>query len=288
MLSGDTWGMSARTPGARIKSARSQTEYSQTELGQLAGISQSRLSALENERRPPSADEWQRLARWLPLGPLDSPSTLSLPLPRSIWRVRQKELSAFGQCPPSVRELAAKKSFGQVAVQRQAEAERLHDPALVARFLSEAGLDSGHEHRMWVDLMAEGGKPCWFRPLKAGFDRLCVVDRDTRRNASDRRLACLDAAGPNTDWLLWPQVTLDARQAYYRLDALAKVCMGDLSLWLDLEIDGEGHDSQFDQRRSLHLGLPTLRLLRAELCRPNVLALLESRASVLFERRKAS
>jgi hypothetical protein len=187
-----------------------------------------------------------------------------------------------------VREYAAKKSFGALAVRRATEAASLHDPVLIARFLSESSLDSGHEHRLWTDLMADGGAPCWFRPLKAGFDALCVVDSSSKRNLSDRRLACLDLAGKIFDWLLWPQVTLDARQAYYRLDALACVHRDGERHWLNVEVDGEGHDSEFDERRALHLGLLTVRLKRADLATPHILERLEPKVVELLERRWAA
>jgi DNA-binding XRE family transcriptional regulator len=279
--------MNKQTPGDRLKAARKMADMKQAQVARLTGISQSRLSALESGRRPCSVDEWLRLRACLPLGPLDLPEKLVLPTPRPMWRATAPERTTSGQCAPSVREFAAKKSFGQLAVQAGAQAARLHNPALIAKFFSDAGLDSGHEHRFWTQLMAEGGAPCWFRPLKAGFEDLCVVQRETKKNLSDRRLPCLDVAGKTWDWLLWPQVTIDARQAYYRLDALAKVQRNGESHWLNLEIDGEGHDSEFDHRRARHLGLPTVRLKRAELALPNAFKVLESKVADLLDQTKA-
>lgn len=61
-----------------------------------------------------------------------------------------------------------------------------------------------------------------------------------------------------TDWLAILQVTV-LTPARYRLDGLV-VALRPRRVFLDLEIDGGGHDGRFDSHRTRNLGLGVLRL----------------------------
>lgn len=135
------------------------------------------------------------------------------------------------------------------------------DAPLTLRFLTTVRLDSAYEAMFWMLLLAEGGRPCRYTLLKAGFRLHRVVD-DRRNTAGDARQPCLQL-GQNV--LLFPQVSLDVRKAYYRLDVLALVVRRGRRLWVNIEIDGSGHAGDLDEQRQADLGLPTLRLEKSRL-----------------------
>ncbi len=114
-----------------------------------------------------------------------------------------------------------------------------------------------------------------------------MVDPKTKAIISDLRLPCLQFASTSCKWLLFPQVTLDARKALYRLDALACVIHDGQRHWIDVEVDGPGHDSAFDKEREGLLGVATLRIDRNDLRRRDMLEVLEQRLLPLLALRDA-
>jgi hypothetical protein len=126
------------------------------------------------------------------------------------------------------------------------------DAAVCLKFLQEARTDSGVEAQLWMLLLAEGGQPGCFSPMRAGFRRLAVVHGQSREVIGDLRLPCLTMDTEHWFAMLFPQVTLDARRAFYRLDALVGVWAARQRLWLNLEVDGQGHRSAFDSQRQSH------------------------------------
>lgn len=279
--------MNKHTFGSLLRATRKKHNLSQTALGAEVGLSQSRLSQFESDSRSPTPEEWQRLRECLNLDPNDLPAKLLLPYPDPIWRVALPELSLAGERPLSTRHHAARKTYGAIVDRRLAQAKSQTDPVLVEKFLNQASTESGHEYFLWVQLLAIGGKPCWLAPVRAGFRALGIVDRHSKRAINDLRHPCLQAAGPGADWLLFPQPTLDARRTYYRLDALAVLRYGGERHWIDLELDGQGHNPEWDDERQRLLSLPTVRLSTAEIATPDIMATLEAKAFEVLRRKKA-
>lgn len=268
--------MNKDTPGALLRRARIKCNLTQAELGTKVGLSQSRISRLETGRGNPTEQEWTRLRECLHLRPGVSPS-LTRPIPSKIWHARKPQLGDRNERPPSVRMHAAKKSFGPIVEQRLRQLLAREDAELCQAFLREAAPESGHEYFLWLTLLAAGGRPCWFSPFRAGFRALGVVESKTKLGISDLRLPCLELQATDTTWLLYPQVTLDARKSYYRLDALASVLISGKRSWLNLEVDGQGHHGEWDALREQHLDILTLRLSPADLAVGNLVALLEAK-----------
>lgn len=250
--------------------------WSQDKLAEAMGIQQSRISKLELGQRPISEDEWLRLCHHLQSsGTL--PKRRPLPYPEPSWRVRPPELFLQGDVPLSARVNRARKTFGS-EVDRCLRVIRQRDDATLSfKFLNDACLDSGDEGMFWLLALAGGGRACWYPLSKAGFRQHRAVDASGNRSVSDLRLPCLEASREESSLLMFPQVRLDVRRAYYRLDALCCVRSGKRRCWVNLEIDGQGHDPEFDAQRQAHLDLPTVRLTRADLKRPDLLDEMERR-----------
>lgn len=278
-------GMSKITPGAALRVARKLAGLTQAELGRRAGIGQSRISKFERDQRTPSALEWDRLGSCLELGGVVAPERGPRRLPRAIWRVSRPALRRVGERSAAAREAAARKTFGRLVNARYERALAIHPPEDLTLFLAQACLESSHEFMFWLQLLAESGAICWYSPLRAGFREHGVVDAASRRNISDSPLPGLDLRGPASDWLLFPQVSLQTARGCYRLDVLACRLIGKQRVWFNIEVDGAGHDAEFDLRRQSHLGLPTIRLTREQVGESNLLRLLESLAAAVVETR---
>lgn len=273
--------MSAETLGRRLQKARRYRQWSQSVLAQLTGISRGRLSHFENDRRQPTLDESERLHRCLALRsrPKAAPT---LPFPGKSWRRCAPPVKFEKKRTIYTRLLAARKSFGQIVNDKLEIVHSRNDRRFSELFLKQARLDSGHELLFWVQLLAAGGKPCWLAPLRVGFRSCPVVHPDSKICIADVRHPCLELTGDRWSSLLFPQLTLDARRSYFRLDALACVRSGGRRRWINVEIDGEGHDPSYDEDRQRLLGLLTVRLNRVEITYPSMLALLQAKLLSVF------
>ena len=267
--------------GAAIRKARKKLQLTQHDLASKVGLSQSRISRLETGRDTPDQNEWAKLAACLNLWPAQVPPKLERPIPSQDWHKPKPAILVAGDRPTQVRENAARNHYGAVVDKLLRQVHSREDWRLCEDFLREAAPESGHEYFLWLRLLAAGGKPCWFSLFRAGFRASAVVESSSKIAIGDVRLACLRVDGPGISWLLYPQVTLDARKSYDRLDALASLRTAEKQLWVDLEVDGRGHDPEWDEQRQQHLDLPTLRLTPAELKAPDLLSLLEQKAREL-------
>jgi hypothetical protein len=202
-------------------------------------------------------------------------------LSSTIWRAPTPEFRRLRGKPLAARLHGARQTYGAIVDRRMRAIFSRADERLCLKFLQQAGLDSGDESLYWSQLLALGARPAWYSLAKSGFDHLRAVDPETLKTLDSVRRPCLQL-NLRRQLLLFPQVTLDARKGYYRLDALVCVLVSGRRVWLDLEIDGSGHRGEFDERREKALGLPTLRLTPAEIGSENLLEILEGKLLALL------
>ena len=265
----------------RLLLAREKRQWRQSTLCLKATIPSSRLSRLEGGTRYPTEDEWRRLSALLDLGPYQPPPPeLAAP---STWKATQPLLCWSSEKPLLSRVFAARRTFGPRVDAAIAQVRSREDAEVVEHFLHRSCLDSGHEYFFWLLLLTGGGLPRWFSPLKAGYRARSVVDRSSGRTAGDLRHPCLLYQLTAAKLMLFPQVTLETRRGQFRLDALVCVKVGRTRFWLDLEIDGGGHDPTYDRDRQATLELPTVRLQTADLRRDEFLELFEMHITTLVK-----
>lgn len=278
--------MSNATTGQLLRKRRESRGLSQRKVEQLTGIPQYLLSRFENNKRPPTQKEWDLLRHLLGLPARAPEPPKARPRPSPCWKVPAPALSSAGMKAFSARAFRARQSFSRQWERAFAVVRSRADASLSLRFLNDAALDSGHEAMFWVLALAEGGKACWYAPCRAGFRKFVIVDRsEKRRVASDVRHPCLEIVRDDYKLLLFPQMRVLRRSSLYILDALACVRSGPRRLWANVEIDGGGHDGEFDHLRQEHLGLPTLRLRKADLAAPQALRNVEKRLLELLEKK---
>ena len=227
-------------------------------------IDRRRLSQMELGKRQPSQEELVRLAE---LGVLQEfrrePRTNRCF--RSRWVQPPRACDRQGERPLDARIAAAKKAFpGQIG----ALLSRLGDNEERGRkmdFLRNACLESGEELRFWLEFCAEGSKVHWLAPCRTGFRKLPILDPKTQEVVSDVRFPGLAFELEGLQILAFPQLTMTARGYTYRLDALLGVMTGGGRAWINVEVDGAGHVTQFDAERQERLGLLTIRITTDDL-----------------------
>ncbi len=122
------------------------------------------------------------------------------------------------------------------------------------RFLAAAPSDSALETVNCLLELRRGAQFCLASPQEVGFDRFPVVHRSGSRVVGHCRVPAL----VTQEWLLLLQVCV-LTPARYRLDGLV-VVLRPRRVFLNLEIDGQGHDERFDKQRTRALGLGVVRL----------------------------
>lgn len=262
------------TPGELIREMRLKNGWTQKKLGELIGVRQNRISKLEKGQRPVSETEWQQLSPYLESQD-DLPTRRKLPYPAELWRVRPPEAYLQGDVTLSSRVNRARKTFGNIVDRCLRAIYKRDDAPLSIKFLNDACLDSGDEGMLWLLGLAGEGRACWYALSKAGFRRHRVVDAALKKTISDIRRPCLEINRDKYAVLMFPQVRLQTARAWYRLDALCCVRKGNKRCWINVEVDGPGHDPESDGPRQRHIGLPTLRYTRADLKRQDFLETME-------------
>ena len=260
--------------GKLIRKARRRRNWTQTAVSRSTAICQGRLSQIENGQRLPSEPELERLRVLLGLETREIQKA-DLPYPSKSWRVAPPVAFSRSEHPVQARFHAARKRFGPLLFQNLCRVQHRPDHRLSQCFLEQAGLDSGYEYLFWLRLLAVGGQACWIAPVKAGFRQKSIVDSKTKCFVGDVRHPAIELIRGKFACLFFPQPTVETRGRYYRLDALVCYRHDRRRLWVDLEIDGLGHDSAFDDERQNFLGLRTVRLSPSDLISEEFLENLE-------------
>ncbi len=256
--------MKTQLAGIQIKAARLAKQWRASLLARHTGISRSRLSKFESGLSYPNPVEWCVLREHLDLGPYPKKRRLELPPVRRRW-FPLEPASARAERPFAVRLSAARRYFGHLADRALVTIRARQDEELCFEFLERALLESGPEAMFWMILLASGATPGRHSPNRAGFRKFSILDTQGSEVRGDLKRPCLDLNLPEWEVLFFHQVTLDTRTRIYRLDALACVWSLRNRIWLNIEIDGHGHDGTYDRERQSLLELPTVRISMEEL-----------------------
>lgn len=279
--------MNKLSSGVLIKAARQKQQLSQIDLCRITKLTPPRLSKLENDLLYPTRDEWQRLNLFLSLGNYVPREQINKPCPPGAWKAGTPVLNRDSERSLAARLYASQKSFAKLTNKAIISIKNRPDMEVCERFLQQALLESGYEYLFWVRLLAAGGRPGWYSPSKAGYRDLAVVDRKSKKQAGDLKHPCLSLESRDYDALFFPQVTLDTRKTYYRLDALVCIRWNRRRIWVDVEVDGPGHNGEFNRIRQRDLRLETLRLTKTELSAPCLVESLNHKFKPMLDLRQA-
>jgi transcriptional regulator with XRE-family HTH domain len=235
------------TPDEILKKTRKQQGLTLQKLGAEVGIDFRRLSEYERAVVRPDLGGATRLAHRLalPVWKLLEPAIPWEPNCESNFRQRT-EWEQPRDRPTQVR-------IGQ-AYKRYPDLMRylsLLGPAWGDAFLRTLVCDSAEELLGWQHALTLDVRPGRVRPQMVGFDAMPVRDPESKRAVGHRHFPCLAVQ----NILLIPQLPVYTQGQYYRLDAAVKVG----KVWVNLEIDGPGHDTSKDFIRASNIDLPSVR-----------------------------
>jgi hypothetical protein len=242
-----------KTPSTLLKAQRNTLGLSLRELALPTGIDWRRLSDFELGLRRPDADQAERLAQALSL---QRNQVLEVPIPfdgtvekrfreRHRWRVPADR-------PTSVRVAAAYAKYPEVMRRLAFDA-----PPWAETFMTHLVCGSAEELLHWQHCFTIDPKPARVRPQVAGYVAKHVVDPLSGESVGMHRFHCLVIKG----LLFIPQVSVKINKQTFTMDALVKVG----KTWVNLEIDGPGHDTSRDALRTAALDMPTIRWNLADL-----------------------
>ena len=273
--------MSINIAEALLK-ARKTLDLTQLEAQEMCGIDRRRLSLFETGKGAPTTDE---LARLKAAGLLEKRAAMPQEVKRnyiSRWGDRLPAPSREPAHPLNARIAAAKARFGDSMERALGRLGAGEERLRALDFLTHSCSDSSTETFVSVSLLAAGASPLWIAPSRAGFRLLPILDRKTRHIISDLRHPCLEHTLGALQICVFPQLTvLASKGRHFRLDALVGVRLKHRRVWVNLEIDGSGHDNHGDDERQKLIGLPTVRINDADL-RKGVESVLEDKLTALI------
>lgn len=262
----------------KLKSLRSQHQMSQARLARLVRTSRGQISALETGRRNPGPAILRRLAKVFGI----ASSELGALSGRDRSRHRQlyrklgstlPEIQRKQERPAWVRILHARRAY-PIARALLASCRVRQDRKSVNQFVQESMCGSRDEAMVLLHALASGGRRDLLSVMRLGYRELPVID-DSQRIVGDRSQPALTIAHP-VPLVLVPQVLVrlfDVPPDYpYRsasMDFLVVTRVRGFQLMVNLEVNGDGHDSRLDQLRARLIGLPRLVVTPPELQRPD-------------------
>ncbi|HXE72863.1 MAG TPA: hypothetical protein VNO81_09385 [Candidatus Nitrosotenuis sp.] len=175
-------------------------------------------------------------------------------------------------------QLQFPQAFGRLQRALDARADR----ARVERFLVGFPCGSGHECLFDLCLLALNALPARLSPLRLGFADPRLQDPATRRYVGHCLMPSLVLYRPSLTEVYWPQVPVRTERQPYTLDFLVALHDGRNQVWLNVEVDGPGHEGSGDEDRARQIRLPTMRLRSETLLRPDFPCWLDDRLRQLL------
>ncbi|HXE73130.1 MAG TPA: helix-turn-helix transcriptional regulator [Candidatus Nitrosotenuis sp.] len=270
-----------------LRTLRRERGLSQRDLARLTGISAAKLCRFEKGERSPGRQELEELCEALDLsfervvrGTLWEPPRRGRParaVEKRVERVFASEefYALAGQRDFARRLAACRQQFPRRCAELEKVIDHRSDLGKVQRFLADLPCGSGCECLLVLQLVALGAVPARLSPLRLGFPDPRLRDPVSRAYVGHRLFPALVLELKGLLAVFFPQVPVRTERFPCELDFLVAVHDGRASVWLNLEVDGPGHDGSRDLPRAEQLGLPTCRLSQAELTHPELPRILE-------------
>lgn len=256
----------APNPANILKDARTRLGLTQYDLAEKTRIARSRISSLERGVGLPSIEEQRILCPVLGIAPSRMAQAAPTELRPRLANER-KGLAPRGPYeqprdrPSEFRYRAAWKNYPDTLRPLELKLQDHPDLSWLGVYLRDAVFDSGLEMLASLHLLAAGARPGWVSPQSAGFVQLPIVDPITREMTGHHPYPALAWEGG----MLFPQVSLRGRRQLCTVDLLMGMKTKRGLEWIDVEIDGRGHDTRNDDQRADELGLLVVRFETSEI-----------------------
>ncbi len=245
----------------------------QQQVALRAGVSAARVSDFERGERMPTALQIERLAEALEVEPsrLTAPTDWLTAVEQTHVRdVSARAYSDFGR----KRKFTARRSRPMALCLKTAMGRYLDvtrallstvalraDASTQMRLLARMPVDSSIEALIHLVLLALGAEIILVAPQLAGFCQHPLVHPETRSTVGHIEVPAYYLRFDELRFLFIPQVGVACRKATWVLDFLVGVGgPGAKVVWLDLEVDGVGHDFTSDRYRTDDIRMITLRI----------------------------
>lgn len=256
----------------RLKKFRMDRGLSQRRLALESQILQARISDFERGSRPPNLAALEALSKPLGFDLRDLAFRTRWEEPQRGRPNRQVETSILRRFSPDLDEIylpprkkdfafhmaAVRDRFGAVLKVLEPRFDALPDRAGAEIFLRDLPVDSAEE--AVLDLHTAGLAPVrtHLSPASLGFFAHAVIDPVTRVVVGHRRRPAFALQLDEALYVLLSHVAVRPADTAI-MDRLVGVREGATS-WIDMEVDGGGHDSRRDEQRAAAIGLPVLRV----------------------------
>lgn len=277
----------------KLKSLRSQHQMSQARLARLVRTSRGQISALETGRRNPGPTILARIAKVFGIASADLGAVPGRDRSRHRQLYRKlgstlPEIKRKQERPAWVRILHARRAY-PIARALLVSCRARQDRESVNQLIQESMCGSRDEAMVLLHALASGGRRDLLSVMRLGYRELPVID-DTQRIVGDRPQPALTLPRP-VPLVLVPQVQVrlfDVPPDYpYRsasMDFLVVTRVRSFQLVVNLEVNGNGHDSRLDQLRARLIGLPRLIVTPSELQRPDFMDCLRKQLAHIARR----
>lgn len=177
--------------------------------------------------------------------------------------------------PNWARLKAARKQYRELYDRLLRDALERHGRTAIRDLIHYGCIGSGLEAIAWLHLLVAGVVVSYVSLARLGWRRLPVLEEPGSLIVNDRLWPALVFQKPFL-CALFPQVRLKPWDSVaWRLDFLACVRLGDRLIWVDVEIDGEGHHAARDAYRTSKLRLPRVTLSEEDVCAPDFMERLQ-------------
>ena len=253
-------------------------------LAGFVGVDNRRISEFELGREWPSAFDVERLAAALGV----RPTTL---VNGTDWgdRPRCSDLSRVFRGPksytpnlerePADRFHRARLDFPELT--KSLDAAILGSPHHESARFAETVLPvlSSREALLCLHLFAAGGWLERLSPQLCGFTQLPIVDSENETVVGAIKVPAIGIYLAQTPYIYFPNVAVRCKPTYFILDFLVARKLERGTAWIDLEVDGELHNSRRDKERARALRLQTRRVNVDHLQRDDFIEMLLDRLS---------
>ena len=225
---------------------RKRHQITQRQLAQRLGLDRSVLSQYERGTRLPRAETLERLI--LRLG-----QRVEQPCPSEVSPARLRRF--FPDLRSCLKEPVRSPAWRRLLESHPDLMTYLGPPP--ESLETWIRVDSTFECLAWLQLHRAGAEFCFESPVLKGCPGppLC----HDGQSLGLRRLPCLFDPDECLPFVCWPQVEMRTSWKTYRVDALVAAQVRGRTVWMVVELDGPGHRSDLDERRTESLGLKVLR-----------------------------